>query len=172
MLEEEEEQFEMYEQKKKRGTKDKNALSTRKTVENASLKKKKSKADDLAKQIEELSEQRNDAMEQRKEVMSNRRELERKLKDQEDMLKKCEKDLRYSMDKSIWRGLQNVKRLVEEQNIKGYHGPLIEVTINQLFVSPVVLSQSCKFFSIFLFSSLSLVVFLDKSEGQQRRYSI
>ena len=127
-MEEEQEQFETNEQEKKRATEEVGALSKRKTAENASLKKSKSMAEKVTKKIGALSEERNEAMEQRKIVMSKRRELEREVKDQEDLLKKSEKDLRYSMDKNIWRGLQNIKQLVEEKNIKGYHGPLIEVS--------------------------------------------
>mmetsp|Transcript_10832 Transcript_10832/g.20577 ORF Transcript_10832/g.20577 Transcript_10832/m.20577 type:complete len:1210 (+) Transcript_10832:29-3658(+) len=74
-----------------------------------------------------LKADRNDATNARKELWREESDLKTKVDDNSAKLQNAEKQLQYTMDKMMYKGLETVKSIVAEKKIQGVYGPLIDL---------------------------------------------
>lgn len=78
------------------------------------------------KEHAQLKIKRDDLTNQRKELWRKEAATDQSLQTIRDELSKAERNLRGTMGKAISRGLDSVKKVVEERKVTGVYGPLIE----------------------------------------------
>ncbi|KAL5470715.1 hypothetical protein EMCRGX_G028721 [Ephydatia muelleri] len=87
---------------------------------------RRSSIDRANKEYAQLKLKRDDLTNQRKELWRKEAGTDQSLQTIRDELSKAERNLRGTMGKAISRGLDAVKKVVEERKITGVYGPLIE----------------------------------------------
>lgn len=87
---------------------------------------RRSAIDRANKEYAQLKLKRDDLTNQRKELWRKEASIDQSLQAIRDELSKAERNLRGSMGKAISRGLDAVKKVVEERKIAGVYGTLIE----------------------------------------------
>jgi structural maintenance of chromosome 3 (chondroitin sulfate proteoglycan 6) len=74
-----------------------------------------------------LKAQRDEAQNARKELWRKESEVEKRMQAYDAAMQQTQRKLQYTMDKSLWKGLQDATRVVKELKIEGVYGPLIEL---------------------------------------------
>jgi len=119
------------------------------TERSENLETRKSEMEKATKSNAELNIQKNDLSNKRKDLWRQEHVLEAAIQTTKEDLKKAENNLRYSMSKAVADGIESVKRVVQEKNIKGVYGPLIEnFTCGERFFTAIDVVGGGKLFNI------------------------
>jgi structural maintenance of chromosome 3 (chondroitin sulfate proteoglycan 6) len=87
----------------------------------------KSTMETLQRDYAALSEQRNALADERKQRWKEENEAQESVKKAKEDLTRAQRRLESTLPRSLSRGIEEVKRIVREQNIQGMHGPVIEL---------------------------------------------
>lgn len=90
------------------------------------LEQRRAATDRTNREFAQLKLKRDDLTNQRKELWRQEATIDQTIQSTRDELGRCERNLRATMGKAISRGIDSVKRIVEERQLGGVYGPLIE----------------------------------------------
>jgi structural maintenance of chromosome 3 (chondroitin sulfate proteoglycan 6) len=92
---------------------------------------------------------RNAAQDERKELQRRDTELDADLKSKNEEVKRRDKHLEFTMPRELSRGLSAVQRIVRDHNIRGMHGPLIELMkVDERFFAAVEAAATNQLFHV------------------------
>ena len=89
-------------------------------------KKRQATMAKISEEITEKTERRHELAEERKARWQAKQEVDDEVKSWKESLQTHERDFRASMPRHIAQGLEAVERIVAEEKVKGYYGPLVE----------------------------------------------
>jgi structural maintenance of chromosome 3 (chondroitin sulfate proteoglycan 6) len=90
------------------------------------LEQRREAIDRVNREHAQLKLRRDDLTNERKELWRREAGIDQTIQNARDELAKCERNLRGTMGKAVNRGLDSVKRVVEEKHMSGVYGPLLE----------------------------------------------
>eukprot|EP00127_Corallochytrium_limacisporum_P000324 Clim_evm19s11 gene=Clim_evmTU19s11 len=118
-------------------------------------------------QYEELRQARQDLQEKESDLMSRNKESQ-------DQLEDAERNLERTTTHAVILGLRNVKRIVQEHNIQGYHGPLIElISCSDEFATAAEVSGGGDLFNVVVDSddvAARILELMGKEDGRRRQH--
>ena len=124
----------------------------RKAVAAKEVEQKKRQAEMAAcgEAVAALTEKRHALAEERKARWQAKQDVDDEVKKWRDVLQGHERDFRACMPKHIAQGLEAVERIVEEGQIKGYYGPLVEnfTLTNPKYRVPVEVAANNALFNV------------------------
>jgi len=116
---------------------------------NENLEGRKGQMEKTHKDSSELKRKRDELLQARKELWRQENKLEVEMTTTRGDLNKAERDLRQSMSKPVADGIDSVKQVVQQKNIQGVYGPLIEnFTSNEKFFTAIDVTGGNKLFNI------------------------
>ena len=119
--------------KARMGEADQESVERRKVVA-----ERRAEAQTARARCEELRAEQNKVTDERKALQRQERDLQHERKTASDALEKAHRTLQHSMSRSQWEAICAVRRIVEQQRVKGVHGMLIELfTTNEKFNTAV-----------------------------------
>merc|ERR1712013_96359 len=113
------------------------------------LEERRKQMDESNKEHSELKKKRDEMLNKRKELWRTENSLEQAILGIKNDLGKAERDLRSCMSKSTAAGIESCRRVVQEKDLNGVYGPLIEnFTCNEKFFTCVDVTAGSKLFNI------------------------
>jgi len=113
------------------------------------LEERRKQMDESNKEHTELKKKRDEMLNQRKELWRTENSCEQAIQGIKNDLNKAERDLRSCMSKSTAAGIESCKRVVQEKDLEGVYGPLIEnFSCNEKFFTCVDVTAGSKLFNI------------------------
>ena len=91
------------------------------------MKKYKSQVDKVAVSLKKYTEERDELTNKKKEAWRTERDIEKEVTQLKQQVETATRDLQYTMDRELFNGLTAIRKAVKDNNIQGYHGPLIEL---------------------------------------------
>lgn len=113
------------------------------------LEQRRKEMDNSNKDHIGVKQKRDEMLNKRKELWRTENTLEQTIQSIKNDLGKAERDLRSCMSKSTSLGIESVKRVVQEKDIEGVYGPLIEnFSCSEKFFTCVDVTAGSKLFNI------------------------
>eukprot|EP00771_Trimastix_marina_P001020 gnl/Trimastix_PCT/2064.p1 GENE.gnl/Trimastix_PCT/2064~~gnl/Trimastix_PCT/2064.p1 ORF type:complete len:1189 (+),score=483.16 gnl/Trimastix_PCT/2064:114-3680(+) len=123
---------------------------TQRLTENKSgLTERRALCDRLAPEMEDARRRRDEMIARRKEHWRHEAELDTAIEQAEHEQQKATKTLHTTIAKTLSAGLQGVRRIAQEQDIRGVYGPLIELlTTEEKFATAVEVTAGNSLFHV------------------------
>ncbi|KXJ23506.1 structural maintenance of chromosomes protein 3 [Exaiptasia diaphana] len=110
---------------------------------------KKNKMEETNRLYSELKRKRDELSNSRKELWRQEAALEQTISTAREELTKAERNLKATTSRGISNGIETVKRIMQEKNLQGVYGPLIEnFTCDEKFFTAVEVTAGNKLFHI------------------------
>ncbi|EDO34136.1 predicted protein, partial [Nematostella vectensis] len=113
------------------------------------LEQRRSSIEQNNKEYSELKRKRDELTNTRKELWRQEAAMEQTINTAREELSKSERGLKGTVNKGISNGIETVKKIMQEKNLQGVYGPLIEnFTCNEKFFTAVEVTAGNRLFHI------------------------
>lgn len=143
-------------------------FDTQSKEKNKSIDAKKKNQDALNVKFQQSKKKRDDLTNERKTIWKQQNESEQKFAKLKEELSRSEKTLEHTVGKSVSKGLESVKRIQREQNIKGVHGTILELfSVNDKYKKAAEVAAGNSLFNVVVENEQVAATILDIMNRQK-----
>nr|QIC49990.1 structural maintenance of chromosomes protein 3 [Actinia equina] len=132
------------------------------------LEQRKSSIEQNNREYSELKRSRDELTNNRKELWRQEAAIEQTISTAREELTKAERNLKATASRGITNGIETVKRIMQDKNLEGVYGPLIEnFTCDEKFFTAVEVTAGNKLFHIIVDSDKTAAQILSTMNRQK-----